>query len=932
MRLTLRTLLAYMDNVLDRQHAEELQEKIAASSNASRLVHRIRNTIGQLRLDAPEVDATGVGADANSVAEYLDNTLPLGSLPEFERICLDSDAHLSEVASCHQILTLVLGSPAHVDVSVRERIHGLPYRKQSGLPDQSPVVSRVLPSRTDQRDLRLDMPIRSLPQTNPEPESRPASRVPLLMMLALATGFIMVVVGLRGLGPFDQNHPLLQWYQGMPIAQQSDGNEPFPKIYEGNDVADSSDTSSRNAHSGHTSADGLADLTLDDSTEMEDHSLDTTVSHMDQDSDAEAALPEPTNDVFTGPANLRETRDDIELAANDTVANSLADNETNSETAAADASFDWGNTTVNDPLVDNADPSETVDSDISLENTLPAEDASELVLLDEPSGLIDSAAENFAARDEEDFQEAVTPPLVTDTTEILPPAPDNGVPPLDTRIPADLTEDALADSANTELVGLPPIGSELASNTPPPPPTPAAQLTQEPLGVDDRLARSEERPSIPLPTIGRNQNDLRQPASDQLPDSDDPLAAIENVANYSDLADDVAAQEEEAVFEPIAEIAKLISSNQVAGVVAQDNQDWMRLADGDVVAPESRLMALPSYRPELKLVNNARITLSGPSLVTINQLNSSEPTPELEFDYGKAVMSARECQQQSIHVRWPGDHTAAIEFVDQDSVAAIEVARARIPGTDPESEPARLLCKVFALSGNITVHRPDTDSVQVPAGQVLVMLDGVAVRTRDIDSYPKWVSGKDVTPLDHQAHTWLTNRLTEDRPLLVSLRENLGSQKKEVRTLAACSLAYMGECDAVVEALNDNTLYAYWDGHLETIDNVLGQGPELAAKIREAVQNVLGEQAAPLFRSLWGYSNEQLAAGAAITIAENLNHRELMYRVVANHIFRTVTGKNPLYRPESSVRSRQIAVVRWKARADEIRYAELPEVVQLLSE
>ncbi|MEZ6119057.1 MAG: hypothetical protein R3C28_21150 [Pirellulaceae bacterium] len=111
-----------------------------------------------------------------------------------------------------------------------------------------------------------------------------------------------------------------------------------------------------------------------------------------------------------------------------------------------------------------------------------------------------------------------------------------------------------------------------------------------------------------------------------------------------------------------------------------------------------------------------------------------------------------------------------------------------------------------------------------------------------------------------------------------------------------------------------------------------GAKPELAAEIRKAVQNVLGDQAVPLFRSLWGYSNEQLAAGAAITIAENLNHEELMYRVVANHIFRTVTGKNPLYRPESSIRSRQIAVVRWKARVDEIRYAELPEVVQLLSE
>src|SRR5262249_49623089 len=125
MRLTLRTMLAYMDDVLDPADAGELRKKIEESDFASGLVDRIRGVMAKLRMDAPKLDGKGMGNDANTVAEYLDSALEQDRVAEFEGVCLESDKHLCEVAACHQVLTIVLGKPAEVPTELRERVYAL---------------------------------------------------------------------------------------------------------------------------------------------------------------------------------------------------------------------------------------------------------------------------------------------------------------------------------------------------------------------------------------------------------------------------------------------------------------------------------------------------------------------------------------------------------------------------------------------------------------------------------------------------------------------------------------------------------------------------------------------------------------------------------------------------------------------------------------
>lgn len=141
MRLTLRTLIAWMDDTLPPKDVARIGRQLQNSKFAQDLGQRIHRVIRQRRLSIPGM-GPNTPIDANIVSAYLDNSLPPEQLAAVESLCLNSDVHLAEVAACHQILVL-LEQPVEVSPSQYSAMYRLVKGNESRLPSDHEVYRQI---------------------------------------------------------------------------------------------------------------------------------------------------------------------------------------------------------------------------------------------------------------------------------------------------------------------------------------------------------------------------------------------------------------------------------------------------------------------------------------------------------------------------------------------------------------------------------------------------------------------------------------------------------------------------------------------------------------------------------------------------------------------------------------------------------------------
>lgn len=130
MRLSLRTLLAFEDNIFDAEQHRQLERIIPRHDAAAMTLCRIRTVVRNPHLGVPGIVDQREELDPNYVAEYLDHQMNQELQERFEAHSLSSDKYLAEIASVHQILSGVLGEPARTSRECRLRCYDL-YRNDA---------------------------------------------------------------------------------------------------------------------------------------------------------------------------------------------------------------------------------------------------------------------------------------------------------------------------------------------------------------------------------------------------------------------------------------------------------------------------------------------------------------------------------------------------------------------------------------------------------------------------------------------------------------------------------------------------------------------------------------------------------------------------------------------------------------------------------
>jgi len=354
---------------------------------------------------------------------------------------------------------------------------------------------------------------------------------------------------------------------------------------------------------------------------------------------------------------------------------------------------------------------------------------------------------------------------------------------------------------------------------------------------------------------------------------------------------------------------------------------WHRVPDRTKLVADQDLRVLPTYRPEVVLTPGVQAVFAGPS--SVRPLRPSvQGEPGLFGDYGRAFVATAGVAGAGIHLDL-GGHRGLAKFADAASEMAIEVRRYLPPGAHPEKETAQTVVRIFTTAGRIEWQEADAPAaVPIDAGQVRVMMGDVS-QTIAAGELPAWMRNEDLQDVDRSASKTLLPFLAPGRSITLSLSERIEDRRSEVRSLAARCLAYLGEYQPLVREFDDPRQRSYWAPEFDVLRRLVLQSLESAVQLRETFEVTCGDDAADLYRMVWGFSPEQLQEGSDAKLVEFLAHDSMRIRVFAYENLRRITDETHIYFPEATEMRRRSSMRKWQEQLENgaIIYDSLPTPV-----
>jgi hypothetical protein len=342
---------------------------------------------------------------------------------------------------------------------------------------------------------------------------------------------------------------------------------------------------------------------------------------------------------------------------------------------------------------------------------------------------------------------------------------------------------------------------------------------------------------------------------------------------------------------------------------------WLRLTANQELVPE-RLLALPTYRPHVALAAGVAAEILGG---TDLELLPADPAglPGIGIRYGRVVMMPLEKPSARLRVLF-GDRGGVLTFADVGSVAALLVRRIHRPGANPEAGPFRVVADLYASAGGLTWEEGEATGakgLRLAAPQWVTFNGTLTSTPATSNDLPAWITAEEVGMLDRRASPALARELPTDRLARVGLLELSASRpQKEVKWLALRCLGYVGQFRDMVAALNDPARWLEWPEYVEQLREAVARDAESAAAVRRALEQQYPQQAAALYRMLWGYSNKDLEDGADKALVDALESDTLAVRVLGFRTLHDLTGVGLYYQPQQTAAKRVQPTVAWQKR------------------